>query len=118
MGAVVTGAPFGLGEPVTFVEEIPGGRDEMGLPTPGTVVETVVEGCAIWPRTSSEQDQARSQVIVGLTVFIPPGVDVPATDKARVRGVLYEVDGEPGLYRSPLTGHASGTEVALRRVTG
>lgn len=90
----------------------------MGLPTPGTVVETVVEGCAIWPRTSSEQDQARSQVIVGLTVFIPPGVDVPATDKARVRGVLYEVDGDPGLYRSPLTGHASGTEVALRRVTG
>ncbi|MGW9637439.1 hypothetical protein [Nocardiopsis alba] len=103
---------------MTFLRETPGGTDEMGLPTPGTIVETPVEGCAIWPRTSSEQEQARSQVIVGLTVFIPPGVDVPAADRARVRGVVYEVDGEPGFYRSPLTGHASGTEVALKRVTG
>lgn len=114
----MSGAPFPFGETVVFLTETPGGRDEMGVPTPGATVETPVSGCAVWPRMSDEREQAQSQVIVGLTVFIPPGVAVPATNRARVRGVLYEVDGEPGAYRSPLTGHASGTEVALTRVTG
>ncbi|GAA1455383.1 hypothetical protein GCM10009602_69580 [Nocardiopsis tropica] len=114
----MSGAPFPLGETVVFLAAGQAGRDEMGLPVPGPVTETPVAGCAVWPRMSSEQDQGREQVVIGLVVFVPPGVEVPSADTARVRGTVYEVDGEPGFFRSPLTGHASGTQVTLKRVTG
>jgi hypothetical protein len=114
----VVGAPFPLGETVVLLRPGPPVVDGMGQEHPGPDVEVPVAGCAVWPRTSSEQDQAQSQVIVGITLFVPPGTQVDAHDRVRVRGVVYQVDGEPGLYRSPLTGHASGIEVALRRVTG
>jgi len=55
-------------------------------------------------------------VIVGLTGYGPPDADVLPTDRVEVRGQVYEVVGEVGVWRSPFTGWEPGVEVALRRV--
>ena len=82
-------------------------------------VETVLEPCGVAPRYSSEPvDPNRSPVIIGLTVFLPSGATVSARDRLRVRGDLWEVEGEPGTWISPFTGWYPGVEVALRRVNG
>jgi hypothetical protein len=112
----VTGWP--AGETAAVLRPGSPTRDLYGNDVPGIDTETVYDGCAIWPRTSSEDVQARDQVIEGLYVLFPPGADVQATDLVRARGATYLVDGEPGLFRSPLTGTALGPQVSLTRVTG
>lgn len=74
-------------------------------------------GWGFAPRPGDETATAGSQgVIVGLTGYGPPGADVLPTDRVEVRGEVYEVVGEVGEWRSPLTGWEPGVEVALRRV--
>lgn len=85
--------------------------------------ETDIEGCAVAPRQAGgvageETSSGRQGVLVGMTVYTPPGADVVATDRMRVRGQLFEVDGEPSDWRNPFTTLARGVEVALRRVDG
>lgn len=111
------------GETVTLRRTATSGVDEYGN---DVIVseQTVVRNVAVWPRTSSgttgggETLGDRDTVIVGLTLLVPPGVLVTATDQVDVRGKTYDVDGEPGVWRSYLTGYRAGTEVALRRVEG
>lgn len=106
------------GESATVLRAGASTTDPYGNEVPGEDTETTYQGCAVWPRVSSEDVQARDQVIDGLYVVFPTGADVVATDRVRVRGDVYLVDGEPGGYRSPLTGTALGPQVALTRVTG
>lgn len=106
------------GETVTVLRPGPSTQDSYGNDVPGADTETDYAGCAVWPRVSSEDVQARDQVIDGLYVVFPTGADVLATDRVRARGLVYFVDGEPGLYRSPLTGTALGPQVALTHITG
>lgn len=74
-------------------------------------------GWGFAPRASDESTTSDSPaVIVGLTGYGPPGVDVLPTDRLEVRGQVYEVEGEVGVWRSPFTGWQPGVEVALRRV--
>ncbi|MFI5833211.1 hypothetical protein ACIA5A_05990 [Micromonospora sp. NPDC051300] len=74
-------------------------------------------GWGFAPRAGDEQsDPEVPAVIAGLTGYGPPTADVQPTDRMEVRGQVYEVVGEVGLWRSPLTGWAPGVEVALRRV--
>lgn len=81
--------------------------------------ETPVAGCAVAPRYANEGlDPFRPGVIVGLAVYMPAGTDVTARDRLRVRGEVYEVDGEPALWRNPFTGWAPGIEVAVKRLGG
>lgn len=81
--------------------------------------EQDVEGCGVQPRTSVEPSQdARTAVIVGLTVFMPAGTVIGPHNRLRVRGDDYEVEGEPGEWISPFTGWAAGVEVAVKRVSG
>ncbi|MEU7609548.1 hypothetical protein [Micromonospora sp. NPDC049204] len=83
----------------------------------GNATSTLLLGWGFAPRTSDEDTATGSEgVIVGLTGFGPPGSDVLPTDRMEVRGVVYEVVGEVGEWRSPLTGWRPGVEVALRRV--
>lgn len=83
-----------------------------------------VVGVGIAPRSSTEPNQdARTAVIVGLTVYLPAGTVVSASDRVRIdtgyyAGRTFMVDGEPGAWRSPFTGWAPGLEVALKAVTG
>lgn len=89
------------------------------VPDWGNATSTLVPGCGVAPRSSSElNDPSRAAVIVGLTVYLPPGSVVSARDRMVVRGGTYEVVGEPGDWRSPFTGEAFGLEVALQRVEG
>ena len=107
---------YPFGETVTLLRSEVTGRDGYGNDV-RTDTELEVAGCPVWPRGSTEDTQGRDTVITGLTVVMPPGVEVLATDRVRVRGVVYAVDGEPGVWVSPLTGTAAGTEVALTRAS-
>lgn len=86
-----------------------------GAPAP--VVETEVRRCALIPRTSSEETDGADTVVVGYTLVAPPGTDLLATDRVRARGVMWEIDGEPGDYRN-LRGVPRQVIAALRRVRG
>jgi len=66
-----------------------------------------------------EQQQARDTVIVGWTVYAPPGSDFVTTDRVRIRGEVCEITGQPGDWRqSPFTGTAGPLQFAADRVTG
>lgn len=93
-------------------------RGPHGDPT-GPPVESVVEGCIVAPRRSSEDDERGEAVIVGLSLFAPFDADIKATDQIRIddaawRGT-YDVVGEPGRWENPFTGKRPGMEVALTR---
>jgi hypothetical protein len=52
-------------------------------------------------------------------VYAPPGTVIRTTDKARIRGVVCEITGEPGDWgRSPFTGLRGAVQFAADRVTG
>lgn len=110
--------PYPLGKTVTILRPGPPTKDAHGNKVPGPDVPTPVEGCAVWARGSQENTDARDQVTIGLSVVMPYGTDVRATDRIKVADVIYEIDGEPGIHESPLTGARMGVQVALTRVTG
>ena len=72
----------------------------------------------VWPRTSDEESTpSRSPVVVGLSVALPRETSVSPRDRFEVRGLTWEVDGEPADYRSPFS--ARGLVVVnLRRAVG
>ena len=71
--------------------------------------------------TSQEPGEyGRSQVITGITLYLPPGTDVRPSDRFRVRGQVYEVEGLPfdwDASRPHLYGEA-GVQVSLRGSAG
>lgn len=98
--------------------------DEYGNDVIGPVTSQIVTGCAVWPGTTagnrgtSEALGDHNTVTYGLVAFLPYGVLLTPADQIVVRGHTYEVDGEPGWWRSYLTGTEAGVEVSLRRVEG
>lgn len=111
------------GDTVTIVRPGPPTEDIYGNDVPGPPSEIVVSGCAVAPRDgtgagANEITDARDTVIVGLTLFAPHGTDIRATDRIRVDGDLYEVDGQAGSFRSPFTGSVGPVVVSLELVTG
>jgi hypothetical protein len=114
----VTAYPFG--GTVTVNRRSRGAPDEYGNDT-WTITPQTYSGCAWWDSrygSGTENVTARDTVSSGLTLALPYGTAVSATDQVVIAGVAYEVDGEAGHWRSPLTGSEFGTVVALRRVTG
>jgi hypothetical protein len=113
--------PFARGESVEFLVRAKSGRDALGA---SLYTETPVEvtGCALWPGTSTEQVQAADTVTTRWTLalprILPAGLAPTATDRVRVRGEVYEIDGTPDAYRSPLSGARPGLVLQLVRVTG
>lgn len=79
---------------------------------------TDITGCAVAPRSTSEENIGRQAVIIGLTVYTPAGADIRPSDRVEVRGDVHEVDGEIGDWRNPFTGTRPGLEVQLKRVAG
>ncbi|MFD7705713.1 hypothetical protein [Streptomyces sp. NPDC059786] len=113
--------PFG--EAVTILRPGPPTEDGYGNDVPGPPTEISVAGCAVAPRDgagvgSNEITGARDTVITGLTLYAPHGTDIRATDQIRINGELYEVDGQPGSFRSPFTGSTGPVAVSLQLVTG
>src|SRR5690606_5512820 len=109
--------PLPAGETVVLLRRTQSGRDGHGHPVWSTA-EIPVAGCAVWPTGSTEQTHGQDQTSERLTVMAPYGTEVRSTDQARVRGLVYEVEGLPSSWRSPLTGTRAGVEVRLERVRG
>lgn len=71
--------------------------DKLDDAVQGPAAEHDITGCAVLPRSSNEE--GKGWVIVsGRIVIAPHNADVLATDKVRVDGTLWEVDGDPGDY--------------------
>jgi hypothetical protein len=88
--------------------------DRLSTAPAGAAPEHPVEGCAVLPRTSHEEE--RGWVIVeGRMVIAPYGADVLATDLVRVDGETWEVDGEPGDYENK-RGKGKATILYLKRL--
>ncbi|WP_394436297.1 hypothetical protein [Streptomyces sp. SGAir0957] len=125
-------APYPYGETVRILRtgEPPRGpdgrvlRDARGQPLPGPDESFDLTGCVVTPRSQApqvggDQQQARDTVIVGWTVYTPAGKPVRTTDRARIRGVVCDITGEPGDWgRSPFTGTRGPIQFAADRVTG
>lgn len=92
---------------------------ENGEPSWDDPDELDISGCAFDPGGSSEAlDLARNVVTTQPKVYAPAGSDIAAADRVVVRGVTYEVDGNPALWRSPFTGWEPGLVVALKSSEG
>lgn len=109
---------FPQGETVTLIRPGPPTQDAYGNDVAGAATEIDVTGCAVAPASSSENVAARDQVSQGLTVWLPAGTDVRPTDRMRVRGLLYAVDGSMSEWHSPFTGFDGPVQVSVTRVTG
>lgn len=110
---------FSRGEVVTILRDAPGGFDAYGDPVTSTTTRIPVTGCAVAPRYSTEPTvRGHVGVIIGLSWYIPAGVSVLYTDRAEIAGVVYLIEGEPGAWVNPFTGHDFGFEVALKRAVG
>lgn len=93
--------------------------DRTGDPLPSPVRFTI-DGCAVAPRTTGEQSDLGTSVVVGLALFAPYGADIRSTDVIRLPDDAdpWEVDGEAGHWRSPFTDWRPGSHVALTRQKG
>lgn len=110
------GQPYGT--TVTILDRTKTGKDSQGNATYTWAPTVDVPGSVVWPRTSSELVQGQDLVIIGLNVLLPAGYSMTATQRARIDGVDYEVDGEPGIFTNPIEGTRAGCQVALTRVEG
>lgn len=109
---------FPFGETVTLVHRSVTGQDVDGNDLYSNV-ETTVGGTGWDPGTSTENVQGGDLVIQLPRFFLPSGTVVSPLDAIRrANGRTYEVVGEPGDYRNPMTGWEPGVVVNVRRVTG
>lgn len=109
---------MGFGETVTILSRTVTSQDAYGNDV-YTAVETDVPGCAFAPAGSIELIQGQNTVIEQPTVYLATGTPAPApTDRLRVRGDLYDVDGKPQEFHNPFTNNTPGPVVRLERVTG
>lgn len=98
-------------------------KDRYGNPVPGDPIVITYDGCAVYTfdvnaSGSNEVVQGVDLISAGLTVLLPDGADVRATDQVRARGIVWDVTGEPATFRSPLTNTGGGVEVHLTRYRG
>lgn len=110
------------GDTVVILRPGPATQDVYGNDIPGAPTEIPVSGCAVAPGegagAANELVDARDTVTLGLTLYAPFGTDVRATDRVRVGAEVYEVQGQPGGFRSPFTGSTGPVVVALELVSG
>jgi len=87
--------------------------DRLDDPAQGPPAEHDIEGCAIAPRSAMEEGKGWI-IVEGRMVVAPFDADVKGTDKVRVDGVVWEVDGEPGDYETK-RGKGKATIFYLKR---
>jgi hypothetical protein len=109
------------GEVVTRLRRVQDGTDTYGDPVwSDTPAETSLPGAWFAPGGTQEPvEVGRAAVISVPTVYFPHSwPDIQPTDQLRVRGVVYEVTGDPADWRSPVESRVGGLVVQLRRVEG
>jgi hypothetical protein len=60
--------------------------------------EDPVDGCNVWPRTSSERAERGEVIIAGLGIAFPRGTEIEAQDQVKARGDTWDIEGVPGDY--------------------
>lgn len=80
--------------------------------------ETPLVGVAVWPTRTDEDLAGRERVTTTWEALLPAGTPVAPSDRLRVRGGLWEVDGQPFAWMSPFGALLAGVQVRIRRVTG
>lgn len=115
--------PYPFGETVQILDGSAASHVRYGQSGASYPVKATYTNCAVAPADANgtggnEFTDARDTVFIGLTVFLPDGAVVAATDRVRARGIDWDVIGEPQQWQSPFTGARPGMAVSLRRVTG
>lgn len=78
-----------------------------------------VGNVAIDPGGSIEDNDGRTAVVTTPKLYRPgPAPDLQPRDQVEVRGLRYEVTGEPHVWISPFSSVADGTVIDLERVEG
>lgn len=99
------------------------GEDRYGDPT----FEHVPAGeivCAVSPRfdgatgDSSKDSPGRDSIIIGYTVYPPPGHGLISSDRLIIRGSVQKIEGIPGDWKNPINGRFPGGQVATSEVVG
>lgn len=73
-----------------------------------------IPGCIEYPQESTEVDMAVTDARI---VLVPHASDILATDRIRLGGLDYQVQGLPKDWTDPFTGWEPGMQVSLVRVT-
>lgn len=96
-----------------------------------------IEGCSVFPNTVTEKvssltgvEKVDSQftVLSGVTVLAPYGSDIRPTDQMTIHdpaysdeegnALVYQVNGQPSPWRSPITGRQAVLEIQLKAAQG
>lgn len=100
------------GEDIVIVRPAP--RDKFGDPLPGSETRTPSSGWLFAPGPSVELKDGQESVDTDAALYRTgaPGVEeIRPKDRIEVRGLLFEVQGEPQVWRL-------GTVITLRKFTG
>jgi hypothetical protein len=68
----------------------------------GADTGTDVSGCSVQPSAASESTDTGELLITNLTVYLPAGTDILATDRVRWLGDVYAVNGKPAVWHDEL----------------
>lgn len=99
----------------------PGAGDRYGGNAAGTLLATL-ERCIVTPRTVTEQDNRGVVIIEGYTIWVPPQKDdthilnIAGTDRVRVRGKEWQLEGTPADHHKPSSGKHLGFLFVVQRV--
>lgn len=104
---------------MTVEARLVGVEDAHGNPIESFADPVTIEGCAFDPGGSVETvSPGREVVVTSPRVFLPAGTFITARSRVTVRGMLYQVEGDPAAWRSPFTGWEPGTVAVLGRTDG
>jgi hypothetical protein len=73
-------------------------RDLRGNIT-GSDAGTDVAGCSVQPTAATESTDRGELLVTNLTVYLPAGTDILATDRVQWLGDVYAVSGKPARWR-------------------
>lgn len=104
-----------IGETVTVHHPATWATGSYGERTVATWDDEDVERCAVAPGETMENLDRQATLAVEWTVYCPAGTTVEAEAQMTVRGVRYEVDGEPADWTNPYSGEAKGVVVKVGR---
>jgi len=100
------------GEQIVIIRPAP--LDKFGDPAGGSATETISDGWLFAPAASTELHEGQNSVDTDAALYrtgAPGDEDIRPTDRIEVRGQVFEVVGEPAVWRL-------GTVVRLRKFAG
>lgn len=88
---------------VTIVRSGP--CDKYGDPSTDAPVRTTVTGCRIAPNDGADiAERGEPGTVDDVTVYMPSGVDIVATDGIEIDGVVWRISGSPRIWAGTRTG--------------